>query len=115
MEAPRSTAHYRCNICNHEPAVGTKAEIWSPRLTWGQNARLLLSWARLPEPNAQILALDCFVDADKLLTGWLAKAREVVERVQTHRCETVRLGGMGREVEIDELCFRARWTRPNGE
>ena len=110
----RERANYYCPSCKHESSIGNYAEIWTDEYTLSQNAHLLFKWPSSPEPNSVQLAQEVFVDADCLLTGWLAKARAVVERVQSHAAQTVQLGGPGVEVEMDELCFRRRWTRPDG-
>ena len=110
----RDRANYYCSRCHHEAAVGLEADIWTQEYTLWQNAHLLLKWPSSPELNSHKLAQEVFVDANKLLTGWLAKARAVIERVQTHASETVQLGGPGVEVEMDELCFRCKWSRPDG-
>lgn len=44
----------------------------------------------------------------------MSKARGVVSYVQSRENEEVVLGGPGIDVEIDEVCFRARWAREGG-
>jgi hypothetical protein len=50
-------------------------------------------------------------DAERLTTGWLHKVRLAIECAQDHYNNTTQLGGPGIDVEIDEVCFRAKWTR----
>ena len=71
----------------------------------------MLLWARAPEPSSEQLADDAFVDHPKLVSGWLADARRVVAAAQTESNANVQLGGVGVEVELDEICFRARWAQ----
>jgi len=71
----------------------------------------MLLWARAAEPSSEQLAEDAFVDHPKLVSGWLADARRVVAAAQTESNANVQLGGVGVEVELDEICFRARWAQ----
>lgn len=89
--------------------MGADSEVWSTAYSLRQNAALLLRWGRAAEPSSDDLAYDCFVDQPKLVSGWLRNIRNVVSFVQTRENECCQLGGMGVEVEIDEVCFRARW------
>jgi hypothetical protein len=70
-----------------------------------------LRWARSREPSSEELAEDCFVNHESLVSGWLHKVRGVVAYVQERENELAQLGGNGVGVEIDEICFRARWAR----
>ena len=73
-----------------------------------QNAALFLLWARATEPSSDELALDAMVDHGKLVRGWLKDVREVVSSVQEEANALIQIGGMGVDVEMDEVCFRAR-------
>lgn len=76
-----------------------------------QNVALILRWACSREPSSEELARDCFVNQESLVSGWLHKVRGVVAYVQERQNELAQLGGIGIGVEIDEVCFRARWAR----
>ena len=109
VQQVREQAHWRHRKCNRECTAGADAEIWQEGYTLRQNASLLLHWARQEEPGSDSLAQDAFVDHNRLVSGWLSKARRVVATVQKHENETIQIGGPGVEVEIDEVCFRARY------
>ena len=108
----RERAEWRCPCRQRgsDLSVGTGADIWQEGYTLRQNAALLLHWAKSTEPNSEELAADTFVDHGSLVRGWLKSAREVVSSEQARWNKEVQIGGPGVEVEIDEICFRARWV-----
>jgi hypothetical protein len=67
------------------------------------------------EPCSEDLARHCFVNHGALVTHWLANARRIVAEAQELYNEDMQLGGAGIAVEMDEVCFRARWAYSGGE
>jgi len=106
----RERASWRCSRCETESAIGCEAEVWRDRYTLRQNVALLLLWARPREPSSEELAFDTFLNHESLVSGWLDNIRKVVASVQEVENGRVILGGPGYEVEMDEVCFRARWA-----
>jgi len=106
----KETAHYRCGRCGAKRAVGLHAEIWCGKYSLRQNASLFCRWAKSLEPSTEELALDAWLDHKRLVEGWVQNARDTVSEYQLFQNCTEQLGGPGVEVEIDEVCFRARWA-----
>ena len=111
----RDRASWRCSTCNWERSVGSNtdsvADVWAPKYTVRQNALLFYQWCRPGEPTTESLARDAMVDSKRLTAGWLHKLRLAIEHAQEHYNSTTQLGGIAVDVEVDEICFRASWTR----
>ena len=114
FQLPREQAHWCCT-CGWEQSVGVGAETWQGSYSLRQNAALHTEWCKGMEPSSDMLAEDTFLDHGKLVSGWLRKVRGVVSEVQELRNSTWQLGGAGVDVEIDEVCFRARWKHLEGD
>ena len=78
-----------------------------------QNVSLLWHWARMQEANLDDLAEICFVDHGKLVTN-IGKLRSSIAAYQEEENLNRQLGGVGVDVEVDEVCLRARWVLING-
>ena len=82
-------------------------EVANSSWTLQQNAALLWHWARMQEPSGDDLAAVAFVD-DKAVPAWQRGVRDVMAEERRVVEEWLQLGGVGVDVEMDEVSFRRR-------
>ena len=98
--------------CSWEPSV-LNGSLLVPGYSLRQNAQMLWHWARMQEGGLEELAEIMFVDHPKLLDN-VKTLRKAIAEYQEEENTNIQLGGVGVEVEIDEVCLRARWVTVNG-
>jgi hypothetical protein len=105
-----------------ELSIITGAELLNPRWSLLQNALLLWHWAQPQVPSSDTLAQLAFVDRRFLLQGgrcrgrpgregWHTRLRKFVAERQERADMAAQVGGVGVDVEADEVSFRAKGQR----
>ena len=103
------------SVCPTAVPVLRSCEVANPSWTLQQNAALLWHWARMQEPSGDDLAEVAFVD-QRSVPAWQAKVRDLVAEERRIQEEVIQLGGVGVDVEMDEVSFRWRKVkRPKEE
>ena len=122
------TAHHatelamRCCPSHVELSMFTGAELLNPRWPLLQTSLLLWHWAQPQEPSSDTLAQLAFVDRRSLLEGgrrrgrpgregWDTRLRKFVAERQERADMAAQVGGVGVDVEADEVSFRAKGHR----
>ena len=107
---------WRCSGgCSTEAPVLRSCEVANVGWSLQQNAMLLWGWCKQQEPSGDDLALAGFVDAVTVPTKWQAPLRSLVAEEQLAAEGQLQLGGVGVDVEIDEVCFRWRKILRDGK
>ena len=116
LEVARPYLTWRCSRgCPTEVPVLRSCEVANPHWSIQQNASLLWHWARLQEPSGDDLADVAFVHAKTVPAKFMAPLRAIVAEEQAVAEEHLQLGGVGVDVEMDEVCFRWRKIKKDGE
>ena len=103
---------WRCSgdkgsVCPTAVPVLRSCEVANPSWTLQQNAALLWHWAQMQEPSGDELAGVAFVDNGSV-PGWQGKLRDLVAEERQIVEDWIQLGGVGVDVEMDEVSFRWR-------
>ena len=100
---------WRCGAgCGTAVPVLSSCEVANPYWTLQQNANLLAQWCQMQEPSADTLATGGCVDADTVSSEFLEPLREMVAEEQRIVQDCLQLGGVGVDVEMDEVSFRVQ-------
>ena len=111
LSVPMEHAHWVCPCQKWSRSVTLDADLFAERLSLRQNAQLLHTWARAREPPTSELAELAWTDAGNLADRWRPVARSLIAEHQREADMDTQLGGVGVDVEIGEVCFRARVVR----
>ena len=99
---------WRCRRCETKVPVLRSSEVMHQGWSLQQNMALLCQWCHLQEPSSLELAQLGFVDHKAVGERFQKPLREVVGEEQATAEQGIRLGGVGVDVEVDEVCFRWR-------
>ena len=106
---------WRCRPCDTECPVLRSCEVANTQWTLLQNANLLYSWCQQQEPSANQLAADAHVDASQAARTFQQPLRALIAEEQAIVQSVVQLGGVGVDVEMDEVNFRTQRLVVDGE
>ena len=83
-------------------------EILSNQWSLAQNVTMLYHWCQQQAPTASTLGDVAFVDSKVVGKEFLDPLRRLVAAEQVTTQRGLRLGGVGVDVEMDEVCFRVQ-------
>ena len=106
---------WRCGGgCDSQVPVLRSCELANNWQSLLQNATLFWHWSRMQEPSGDDLSEFGFVDHAKVPASFQSPLRKVVAEEQVISDMFLQLGGVGVDVEMDEVSFR--WRKdPDGE
>jgi hypothetical protein len=114
LQHPVEHGYWQCpRRCSWQPSVLQGSVVMVSGYSLRQNANMFWHWARLQEAGTDELALECFLDQGKVVQN-IGRLREVVAEFQQEENDNAQLGGVGIDVEVDEVCLRARWVLDEG-
>ena len=109
LPVPSPYLAWRCGgACDTQVPVLRSCELANAWWSLQQNATLFWHWARMQEPSGDDLCEVGFVDHAKIPVSFQGPLRKVVAEEQWISDMALQLGGVGVDVEMDEVSFRWR-------